>query len=79
MQKNVNVKNIKEYIKKVYIYMIYIYNIYKYKYIYNDVMKTIQCTHPPHHQKGFVVTCRLCTASGRVHALLVLERSKALG
>ena len=42
-------------------------------------MKTIQCTHPPHHQKGFVVTCRLCTASGRVHALLVLERSKALG
>ena len=37
-------------------------------------MKTIQCAHPPpHHHNGFVATCRLWTASGRVHALLVLE------
>ena len=36
-------------------------------------MKTIQCAHPPHHQNGFVATCRLWTASGGVHALLVLE------
>ena len=36
-------------------------------------MKTIQCTHPPHHHNGFVATCRLWTASGGVHALLVLE------
>ena len=36
-------------------------------------MKTIQCAHPPHHHNGFVATCRLWTASGGVHALLVLE------
>ena len=36
-------------------------------------MKTIQCAHPPHHHNGFVGTCRLWTASGGVHALLVLE------
>ena len=36
-------------------------------------MKTIQCAHPPHHRNGFVATCRLRTASGGVHALLVLE------
>ena len=36
-------------------------------------MKTIQCVHPPHHHNGFVATCRLWTASGGVHALLVLE------
>ena len=36
-------------------------------------MKTIQCSHPPHHQNGFVATCWLWTASGGVHALLVLE------
>ena len=24
-------------------------------------MKTIQCTHPPHHHNGFVATCRLWT------------------
>ena len=41
--------------------------------IYSDVMKTIQCAHPPHHHNGFVATCRLWTASGGVHALLVLE------
>ena len=35
-------------------------------------MKAIQCTHP-HHHSGFVATCRLWTASGGVHALLVLE------
>ena len=34
-------------------------------------MKTIQCTHPPHHHNGFVATC-LWTASGGVHTLLVL-------
>ena len=39
--------------------------------IYSDVMKTIQCAHPPHHHNGFVATCRLWTASGGVHALLV--------
>ena len=36
-------------------------------------MKTAQCAHPPHHHNGFVATCRLWTASGQVHALLVLE------
>ena len=36
-------------------------------------MKTIQCTHPPHNHNSFVTTCRLWTASGGVHALLVLE------
>ena len=36
-------------------------------------MKTIQCTHPPHHHNGFVATCQLWTASGRVHTLLVLD------
>ena len=36
-------------------------------------MKTVQCAHPPHHHNGFVVTWWLWTASGRVHALLVLE------
>ena len=35
-------------------------------------MKTIQCTHPPHRHNGFVATCRLWTASGGIHALLVL-------
>ena len=30
---------------------------------------------PPHHFNGFVATCRLWTASGGVHALLVLELS----
>ena len=30
--------------------------------IYSDVMKTIQCAHPPHHHNGFVATCRLWTA-----------------
>ena len=41
--------------------------------IYGDVMKTIQCAHPPHHYNGFVATCQLWMASGRVHALSVLE------
>ena len=36
-------------------------------------MKTIQCTHPPHHHNGFVAACQLWTASGGVHTLLVLE------
>ena len=35
-------------------------------------MKAIQCAHSPHHHKGFVATCRLWTASGGVHVLLVL-------
>ena len=52
----------------MYIY-IYIHNIY----IYIGVIKTIQCTHPSHHHNGSVATCRLWTASGGVHALLVLE------
>ena len=41
--------------------------------IYSGVMKRTQCVHPPHHHNGFVATCRLWTASGGVHALLVLE------
>ena len=36
-------------------------------------MKTIQCACLPHHLNGFVVTCQLWTASGIVHAWLVLE------
>ena len=31
----------------------------------------MQCAHPPHHHNGFVATCRLWTASDRVHALLI--------
>ena len=42
-------------------------------YIYNEVMKTIQCALLPHHHKNFVATCRLWMASGGIHALLVLE------
>ena len=57
----------------IYIYIyIYIYYIL-YTYIYSDVMKTIQCSHPPHHHNGFVATYRLWPASGGIHALLVLE------
>ena len=44
-----------------------------YIYIYSEVMKTIQCAHPPHHHNGFVATCRVWTASGGVQALLMLE------
>ena len=37
-------------------------------------MKTIKCTYLRHHDNsGFVATCWLWTASGGVHALLVLE------
>ena len=36
-------------------------------------MKTIQSAHLSHHHNGFVATCRLWTASGRVHTLLVVE------
>ena len=36
-------------------------------------MQTIQCAYPPHHHNGFVATCRLWTAGGGVHPLLVLE------
>ena len=36
-------------------------------------MKTIQYAHPPHHHNDFVATWGLWTASGGVHALLVLE------
>ena len=36
--------------------------------MYSEVMKTIQCDHPPHHHNGFVVTCWLLVASGHVHA-----------
>ena len=45
----------------------------KYIYVYSYVMKTIQQNHPPHHHNGFGATCPLGTASGGVHALLVLE------
>ena len=34
-------------------------------------MKIIQSAHPPHHRNGFVATCRLWTASGGVHVLLL--------
>ena len=54
------------------IYYTYIY-IYITIYIYSEVMKTIQCAHPPHCHNGFAAICRLWTASGGVHALLVLE------
>ena len=37
--------------------------------MYSDVMKTIQCAHPPHHHNGFVATWRLWTASGGVLAV----------
>ena len=61
-------KNVKlEVVKKVLLFFLFII------YIYSDVMKRIQCPHPPHHRNGFVATCRLWTASGGVHALLVLE------
>ena len=46
--------------------------------IYSDAIKTIQCAHPPHHHNDFVTTCRLRTAIGRVHALLVLEPTECL-
>ena len=42
-------------------------------------MKIIQCTHPPNHHNGFVATCRQWTASGEVHALLVLEPTECSG
>ena len=44
--------------------------------IYSDVMKTIQCAHPPHHHNGFVATCRWrssVTASGGVSWRPVVE------
>ena len=37
----------------MYIYM-YIYVCILYIYIYSEVMKTIQCAHPPHHHNDFV-------------------------
>ena len=36
-------------------------------------MKAIQYFYPPHHHNGFVATCWLWTASGRVDTLLVSE------
>ena len=51
----------------MYIYMYYIYIliytcVYMYMhicmYISSEVMKTIQCAHPPHHPNGFVPSCR---------------------
>ena len=41
-------------------------------------MKTIRYAHHPHHHYGFVATCRLWTASGGVHALLVLDPTECL-
>ena len=40
--------------------------------MYNDVMKTIQCAHP-HHHNAFMAICRLWMANGGVHVLLVSE------
>ena len=45
-------------------------------YIYSEAMKTIQCAHPPHHHNGCLATCRLWTAIGGVHALLVWKPLK---
>ena len=53
---------------------IYMYNIH----IHSEVMKTIKCAYPPHHHNGFAATCWLWTASGVVHALLVLEPTEYL-
>ena len=36
------------------------------QYMYSEVMKTIQCAHPPHHHNGFVPIYWLWTTSGRV-------------
>ena len=47
--------------------------------IYSDVMKTIQCAHPPHHHNGFVATCRLWTASGGVFRLQPSNFTLAFG
>ena len=46
---------------------------YIYIYMYEDIYIC-----PPHHFNGFVATCRLWTASGVVHALLVLELTECL-
>ena len=48
-----------------------------YIYIYTDVMKTIQCAHPPYHHCDFVVTCRLWTVTDGVYAVLVLETTES--
>ena len=61
------------YIYIIYIYIIYNIHIYIYIYTYSEVMKKIQCAHPPNHHNGFVATCRLWMTSGGVHALPVLE------
>ena len=45
--------------------------------IFSEVMKKIQCAHPPYQHNGFVATCQLWTASGGVHALLVLETTES--
>ena len=50
----------------IYLYIYILYFLYIYIHIYSDVMKTVQCTHPPHHDNGFVATCLLWTASGGV-------------
>ena len=42
------------------------------------VIKTIQYAHPPHHHNGFLVTCRLWTASGGGHALLVFNNRQSV-
>ena len=40
--------------------------------MYHDVMKTIQCAHP-HHHDAFMARCRLMMANGGVQVLLVSE------
>ena len=65
----------------MYIY-IYIY-IYIYTYIYIYILWSHEdnpmrpSSHPPHHDNGFLVTCRLWTASSGVHALLKLHQQSA--
>ena len=57
----------------MYLYIHISISIYLYIERECDVMKTIQCAHPPHHHNAFVATCcRLWTASGGVHALLYI-------
>ena len=47
-----------------------------YIYIHSEVMKTIHCTHSPHHHNDFVTRYRLWMASGEV--IVVKRRMSAL-
>ena len=60
----------------IYIYLyIYIY-IYISIYTHSDVKKTIQCAHPLHHRKGFVVLPQKPTCYHK--AIVVIRRMDAL-